>query len=289
MARRMHLGLLALGLLGSLSAYADATVWSVRGKQNTVWLAGSVHALPADEPQLPQAFERAYAGADALVMEVDLDDTDAVATQRWTLEHGTFKDATTLRMVLGEGRHARLAAAATRLGLPIEGLQIFEPWMVALTLVQLELKRLGLDPEHGVEKRLERRALADRKEILGLETTEEQLGILDGLSYEEQARFLELTVAESAALPQQLEELLAAWRRGDSLALEDLLLAEYAHFPTLYRRLVTDRNRSWIPRLEDLLDDERDYLVVVGALHLVGDAGVVRLLERAGFEPRPAP
>lgn len=285
----MRLWLLSLGLLGSLSAQAAGSVWALRGGHNTVYLAGSVHVLPDTERSLPPAFDRAYAEAEALVMEIDLDDVDELATQRWVLEHGTFAGDTTLRMTLGEQRHARLAAEAGRLGLPLEGLQEFEPWTVALTLVQLELQRLGMNPEHGVEKQLQRRAGQDHKEILGLETTEQQLGILDGLSYEEQARFLDLTISEAESMPGEVEALLDAWRRGDSRALERLLLAEYGSFPTLYRRLVTERNRSWIPRIRELLHDRRDYLVVVGALHLVGDQGVLRLLERAGLDPQPVP
>lgn len=286
----MRLWLLALGLLlGSLTAHAGATVWAVRGGQNTVYLAGSVHALRPGDTALPAAFERAYAEAEALVMEVDLDDLDEAAAQRWLLENGTFRDGTTLRMALGEERYGQLAAEAVRLELPIEGLQMFEPWAVALTVIQLELQQLGLDPLIGVERQLQRRAAGDRKEITGLETLEEQLGVLDALSYEEQARFLELALSEAESMPQELEKLIAAWRRGDTDALEKLLLAEYEQFPVLHRRLITERNRRWIPQIRELLAQRQDYLVVVGAMHLVGDTGVLRLLERAGFDPQPLP
>jgi hypothetical protein len=283
----MRFGLLALGLLGSLTAHADGAVWAVRGEKNTVYLAGSVHALRAGDATLPDAIETAYRDAEAIVMEIDLDDVDEVAMQQWLLEHGTFRDGRTLRMALGEKRYERAAEAAQRLGLPIEGLQMFEPWAVAMTLMQLELTRLGLDPQIGVEKQLERRAAADRKEILGLETAEQQLGILDALGEADQARFLELTVEEAEEMPRQLDALLRAWRNGDTAALEALLLAEYRAFPSLFGPLVTERNRRWIPRILALLDDERDYLVVVGALHLVGSEGVLALLARKGHSARP--
>ena len=62
------------GLLGSLAAFAEAPVWAIRGAHNTVYLAGSVHLLRSRDATLPAAFERAYKGANALVMEIYLDD-----------------------------------------------------------------------------------------------------------------------------------------------------------------------------------------------------------------------
>lgn len=281
----MRVWLAALGLLCSLSAYADSPVWAVRGKQNTVYLAGSVHLLRAEDGPLPGAFDRAYADAEALVMELDLDDLDPRGLQDWMRERGTFADGTTLRETMGEQRHRDLAAATARLGLPIEALQEFEPWVIALTLVQLQYQRLGFDSEQGVEKQLERRARTDGKQIRGLETLEEQLGLLDALSYEEQARFLELTVAELQDLERQTDDLLAAWRAGDAERLAALMSEEFEKFPALYRALVCERNLRWMPAIEKLLEDEQDYLVVVGALHLVGRDGLLDLAQRRGWRP----
>jgi hypothetical protein len=62
---------------------------------------------------------------------------------------------------------------------------------------------------------------------------------------------------------------------------------DFNGFPTLYHTLVSDRNRRWMPQIERLLAADQDYLVVVGALHLVGDGGLLQLAKAAGFEPRP--
>lgn len=287
MARFLRCWLLALGLLGGLTAEAASPVWVLRGENNTVYLAGSIHLLRPDDAQLPEAFERAYADAEAVVMEIDLDDLDEAQIQRWMIERGTFPEGQTLRQVLGEARHRDLAAALAPLGLPVEAMQQLEPWTIALTLTQLQLIRLGFDPESGVENQLERRARGDRKEILGLETLEEQLGLLDELSYEEQVRFLELTVAELRDIGEQVDELLAAWRSGDIERLSSLLGEEYRKFPRLYEALVSARNARWMPRVEGLLRENRDYLVVVGALHLVGRDGLLELARRRGLDPQP--
>jgi uncharacterized protein YbaP (TraB family) len=106
--------------------------------------------------------------------------------------------------------------------------------------------------------------------------------VLSGLSLADQKRFLLMTLDESAQADAELEQLLAAWRKGDTSALAALLSDEFERFPQLYRPLTEDRNRAWVGQLDDLLDDRDDYLVVVGALHLVGRDSVVDLLRQRG-------
>jgi uncharacterized protein len=283
----MRRWLLIVGLFSCLSAQAQSPVWAIRGTHNTVYLAGSVHLLKTGEASLPPAFERAYTSSKALVMEVDVDELDSPAAQSLLLEKGMVAEGSTLRASIGEARYTRLAAEAQRLGLPIEGLEQFQPWAIALTLTQLEYLQLGFDPEEGVEKQLGRRAHLDGKKIQGLETLEEQINILAGLSAQDQARFLDLTVTELKDADRDTREILAAWRVGDAAKLAALMTEDYRSFPSLYRALVTDRNRRWLPQIERLLKGDQDYLVVVGALHLVGDGGLLQLARAQGFAPRP--
>ena len=275
-----------LGLLfGGLSAHAQSTIWALKGTHNTVYLAGSVHLLRPDNSSLPAAFDKAYADAEALVMELDLDDFDPVVAQAWMMEHGTLPGDATLRRTIGEAQYQRVATEATRLGLPLASVQRFEPWAIALTLVELQYTKLGFDPDEGVERQLERRARTDRKEIRGLETLAEQLGKIDALTYPQQARFLRLTVDDLHEMADDTDELLEAWRSGDNEKLARLLGVEYDGFPELYRSLVTDRNRNWLPKIEALLADDKDYMVVVGALHLVGKHGLIEMLRQRGLKP----
>jgi uncharacterized protein YbaP (TraB family) len=283
----MRAWLLIVGLLGSLGAQAQSPVWALKGAHNTVYLAGSVHLLKKDDMTLPPAFEKAYASAKGLVMEVDIDEIDTPAAQAILLQKGMFADGSTLRESIGEARYARVAVEAARLGLPPEALAQIEPWAIALTLTQLEYLQLGFDPEEGVEKQLGRRAHADGKKIQGLETVEEQLNILAGLSKEDQARFLDQTVSEMQDADRETQEIVAAWRSGNAGKLAALMSDDFRTFPSLYRALITDRNRRWLPQIERLLKGDQDYLVVVGALHLVGDGGLLQLVRADGLEPRP--
>jgi uncharacterized protein YbaP (TraB family) len=274
------------GLLGSLSAFAEAPVWAIRGAHNTVYLAGSVHLLRSRDATLPAAFDRAYKDADALVMEVDLDDLDPAAAQTWMLEHGMIADDKTLGDIVGKQRYQRVEQEGNRLGVPVEALQRLEPWLVAMTLAQLQYMKLGFDPEQGVEKQLERKAQADHKEITGLETLDEQLGLLANMSTDDQAKFLDLTLEEMHEMERETDTLLGAWRSGNAQQLASMLSDEYKVAPVLYRTLVADRNKRWMPQIEKLLKSDQDYLVVVGALHLVGNGGLLELTKARGFEAK---
>lgn len=274
------------GLLGSLTAYAEAPVWAIHGAHNTVYLAGSVHLLRSRDAALPAAFDRAYKDADALVMEIDLDDLDPAAAQGWMLEHGMIGDEKTLGDIIGKPRFQRVEQEGNRLGIPIEALQQLEPWLVAMTLAQLQYMKLGFDPEQGVEKQLERKAQTDHKEIAGLETLDEQLGLLANMSIDDQAKFLDLTLEEMREMQGETDSLLSAWRTGNAQKLASMLSDEYKVAPVLYRTLVADRNKRWMPAIEKLLQSDKDYLVVVGALHLVGTGGLLELTKARGYEAK---
>ena len=279
--------LLIVGLIGCLAAQAQSPVWALKGAHNTVYLAGSVHLLKKDDTSLPPAFDRAYADAKTLVMEVDIDDVDSPEAQELILQKGMFADGTTLRDSIGEARYARVVTEATRLGLPAEGLQQFEPWALALTLTQLEYVQLGFDPDAGVERQLGRRAHADGKHIQGLETLAQQINILASLSKDDQAAFLDETVTEMHDADRETQQIVAAWRSGNAAKLAALMTEDFRNFPSLYFALVTERNRRWLPQIERLLKADQNYLVIVGALHLVGDGGLLQMTRAEGLEPRP--
>lgn len=284
MGRKTCRRLLALGLLGCLTAHAGSPVWAIRGDHNTVYLAGSVHLLKANDAALPAAFDRAYAGSRTLVMELDLGKVDPMAAAGWMMEHGALPEGSNLRKAIGEERYRRVATEAGRLGLPMEMADQLAPWVLGLQLMELQYAQLGFDSQAGVEQQLEHRAQTDGKPTAGLETLSEQLGLFEALSPEEQAKFLDLIVTEMRDVGSDTQAVVTAWRAGDAAKLASLLGDEYKSFPALYRALVTDRNRRWVPQIEKLLKEKDNYFVVVGALHLVGDGGLLDLMRRDGFK-----
>jgi uncharacterized protein YbaP (TraB family) len=275
--------LLALGLLGCLSAQAASPVWAVRGSHGTVYLAGSVHLLPADDTALPPAFGRAYEDSARLVMEIDLGKLEPLEAAAWMADHGSLPPGTKLSDILGAARWQRVSAAATSVGLMSAGLSQQQPWLVGIELTEEAYTHEGFDPDAGVEEQLLRRAQADGKPTAGLETLEEELGGLVALSREDQIRMLDETLGELKDVKSEMTQIVGAWRAGDAPQLAALLSEEYKSFPALYRPLVSERNLRWLPQIEQLLGGKDNSLVVVGSLHLVGDGGLLELLRKRGY------
>ena len=272
-----------LGLPAGAQARDRHLLWAVEGEHNTVWLLGSVHVLRAGDATLPTAAEEAFDDAEQIVMEVDLDgaDADPLALATAMQSQALLPEGQTLRSVLGSD-YAAMNAQARQSGIDLASLDPFAPWLVAMAVLDREMARRGYLPEHGVEQTLARRAARQGKPIEGLETAAEQFAMLASMPLPTQKRFLQMTLDESAELDQELADMLAAWRTGNTAALAAMLEEESQTFPDLYRRLTIERNRAWVQQIDRMLDSRDDYLVVVGAMHLVGPESVVDLLRRRG-------
>ena len=281
-----RLVLACLVLLPAVNAAVAAdhpvTMWMAEGTTNRVYLLGSVHLLREQDHPLPQVIDDAYDDAETLYMELDMDDLDPVYMQSAINRLGMLDEGTTLRDVMGEELYAEALAAAAELDIPLEMLERTEPWLAAITVEQLALARIGFNPAWGVEMHLLRKAASDGKTIHGFESVEQQLAYLDGLSPDAQRDLLMQTLTESAEIRELMDDLILAWRSGDIDYLEQNLLDDVAGYPELYDTIVASRNRLWVDTIDGLLEHGDDYLVVVGALHLVGAEGVPQLLEQRG-------
>jgi len=276
-------------LAGPATAAEDShplSMWQVDGTNNRVYLLGSIHMLRESDHPIPSAIYDAYADAEVLVMELDMDDIDPVAEQALISELGLIQGGGTLRDLMGANLYAEAESLANELQIPLTLLANSEPWYAAITVEVMMLMRAGFSPMHGIEMHLSEIAARDNKEILGLETTRQQLELLDNLSLTTQREMLMQALTDSADLAHVMDDLIDAWRYGDVEFLEENLLADLEDFEELHQAIVVNRNIDWVGQIQALLDDEDDYLIVVGALHLVGDNGVPSLLANRGLEVR---
>lgn len=282
-------GALLLASVAGCQHVAESTVWSVKGERNTVYLAGSVHALQKDHAQLPPELELAYGKVNAIVMEVDLDDLNPLEAVQFLTTRGTLPGSQTLSDVIGADKYSKVAALATSIELPEPAIAKLEPWAAAMVLTQMALLKTGFDPQLGIDMQIMERARTDGKTIDGLETLEEQLGIFDSRSEAEQIKFLVDAADDIPQMQDDLRRLVAAWRAGDMDALDREFREERAKAPALYDALLGERNRKWLPKIEALLAEDRDYLVVVGTLHFVGSDGLLELLNQSGHKAKSLP
>jgi hypothetical protein len=277
-------GALAL-LFASPVVFGALPMWQIAGATNTITILGSIHFLRPDDP-LPAAVVEAYDAADVVLMELDLDDLDPLAMQGLVQRLGMDPEGRSLETLLGPADWQRARQKAQAMDIDLTLLRGFEPWLAAVTITQLRLQQLGFAADYGVEQQILQRARRDDKEIRGLETPEQQLGLLDGLPAQAQRTFLLVTLDEAAGIGEEIDDIVAAWRRGNMHALEDELLEGLMDQPEIYQSIVVQRNRNWASAITALTRARDDYLVVVGTLHLVGPDSLVNLLSREGHPPR---
>ena len=275
--------LLFLFFIGG-TAFGDALpIWEIEGTSNRVLLLGSVHFLRASDYPLPEGINAAYDLADTLVMEIDMDALDPALAQKTMMSMGVSQSGQSLRDALGEANYQEASRRAESLGVPFTIFDQFEPWFAALSITQLRMMQLGFDPAWGIETQFTQQAANDAKDIEGLETLEEQLGFMDKLDDKTQQQFLLQSLEDAATLQDQVETIVAAWRTGDVNTLEELMLEGFESAPALEDALLIQRNRNWVQPIKNLQNKPDNYLVIVGAMHLVGENSVVAMLEDKGI------
>ena len=267
-------------------------LWKATDGDNTVYLLGAFHLLrPTDYP-LSRDVDLAFADAEMLMFELPPEEMSspqlgldmaraALRTDGTTLD-SELPAATIERLRRWEAGNAELMA---RTGMTAAALQAMEPWFAALVVTLTEMGKLGLQPDLGIDAHFAARAAAQRKPTAGLETGAEQIAFLDGMSPAEQRQFLDEALGEAEKGPAAMEAVHRAWRDGDADTLWRQMAVDMREaYPALYQRINVDRNDAWLPAIEARLaaSGGDDTLVVVGALHLLGEDGVVEKLRGRG-------
>ncbi|MFQ2132709.1 TraB/GumN family protein [Aeromonas hydrophila] len=284
---RLHRLLLPflLCLLLPLSAFADPAFYKVSKGDQQHWLLGSIHAGKPSLYPLPDPIERAWLQSRALVLEVDL---THISQQQWQ-EMGAITrlvDGKTLKEHVPLDLYRRTIIAAGQNGLTENMLAPLRPWFAAITLTQAALERTDFSSALGVDQHFAKQAGDSGKPIIGFETLLEQLGYLASVG-DNQTLMLESTLDELPELERGFREVMKAWEEGDEATLINLLKSEMAP-PKLQawleQTLLAERNHNWLQKWSTLPNES---FIVVGALHLYGDQGLLALLEQQGWRITP--
>ena len=286
--------LLATVLVGACATAAAAPpvplLWKASSGDHTVYLLGSFHMLKPTDYPLSRDVDGAVADAETVLFEISPGEMNSPALAANMMRAGLRTDGTTLDEQIGPELAAKLEAwAAAQPGgtaMTAAVMQRFEPWFAGLTVSIMQMTAMGLDPSLGLDRHFMAVAKEQGKPVAGLETAAQQIALFDGMDPEEQVQMLADALDDAAAGTDRLEALHADWRAGDVDALWDGMAADMRReFPELYRRINVERNEAWLPKLAARLDapGDDDTLVVVGALHLLGDDGVVAGLRERGY------
>lgn len=281
-----RLGLALCGLLLCVTVRADGalhSLWELHGKHNTVYLLGSIHVLRLGDYPLAPALLEAYGNAKSILMEVNLEEISSAQVQEEMLTSAVLSDGRTLPDVLGQTRYARAAALAHEAGVELSLFDQFAPWFAAEAISQLQLAQLGFQPDAGVEMYFMERARNDGKSVAGLETVHDQISLFQNMPLDTQAEYLASSLEQAHDLPKEVDSMVRAWQRGDMQWFENQLQSEFGRDPRLYQSVLGARNRKWVPKIEALLNDDKNYLVIVGTGHLAGQGSVIDLLKKDGI------
>ena len=287
----MLIRFLAALLLATATGAASAEppkplLWKVSDADNSVYLLGSFHLLkPGDYPLSPKVY-LALEDAEHVVFELSPDEMNDPALGQKMLAVARRADGQTLQAALPAATWSQLVAYAGRRGLPLENFALLDTWFIGLLIGMTEMQLAGLDSSLGLDKHVAAQAVAAGKPVGALETADQQFAMFDSLTPAEQLKSLQDSLDDVDAMAREVERMHAFWRAGDGDGLYAMTGAEMkAELPELYERLNVARNRAWLPRIRAMLDrsSRDDALVVVGAMHLLGEDGVVRMLRDAGY------
>ncbi|WP_053980398.1 TraB/GumN family protein [Marinagarivorans algicola] len=283
------LSLLAAGTLFSGSfltnqAQADAMVWRVSNEHGELYLGGTIHMLrPSDYPLKPE-YDIAFKDSDTLVFETDINAAMDMGFQQQMMMQMSLPPGKTLQDILSPKTYTRLSTFAAERGLPIDMLQSFKPALVAVTLTQLELQKLGITATNGIESYFSGLAKTHNKSVSSLETPDEQIAIMASMGEGYEDDFINGSLDDFENLAQEFKHLINAWKEGDvSTINEKMTTMMKDRFPQMYNNLLVKRNFNWIKEIDRLIKTPDKEFILVGAAHLAGNDSVQNLLKAQGY------
>lgn len=277
---------LVFQILFAPNVFAKSAVWKVSKGDDYFYLGGTFHILSADDHPLPEEFVQAYADASEVIFESDIKAASSPSFVQKMMTSMMFSDGRTLASELKPETYARLKAFMDARQLPAESFAQFQPWGVSMILVMQEYASLGMTPEYGVETYFDQLATRDDKTIQSLETVDQQLEFLSSLGDIDPDLNIDYTLRDLGKAAGYIQELKTGWRTGDLAAIEKnvSVVQMKEEFPVIYETLLATRNDNWMKQLVTLFDDDAIEIVLVGALHLAGEEGLINQLQMAGFE-----
>jgi uncharacterized protein YbaP (TraB family) len=286
MARTVRrFALLLAGLAAAGSAHAAPALWAASDGDSTIYLFGTAHAVRADAKWRTPALDEALASSKALWLEMETgEDRSATAS---VIQKLGLDPAAPLATKLTPAMQAKLNAVLAQYGFPAAQVAPMRPWLAGVTLAMLPLAKAGLDPKAGADAALRESAKAQGDRIEGFDSPERQVRYLADLPEAEQIAFLENVLERAAGGTEVPLKIAAAWEQGDLATIDSVLNSELkAKAPTLYRRLLVERNARYADRVAELLAGKEDQLVAVGVGHLVGGDSVLAMLKAKGIALR---
>lgn len=260
-----------------------SSVWKITNGDKSIFLAGTMHMLSADDYPLPDSYAAAYEASQELVFETDVSALTTPAFQQKSMQILTYTDGTTLDQVLSAETLRQLKAHLTKRGIPYSNLKTMKPTLISLTLTLIEFQLMGLTTE-GVDSFYFSKAGLDGKTRTWLETPDQQLSFIANMAMDDEDEMILYTLNDIETMPERMGELKQAWRAGDMQTFIAVGLDSWINdYPELYNSILVQRNNNWMPKIEKMLNTQEVEMVLVGALHAPGEYGLLAQLAAKGY------
>ncbi len=278
--RYVFLSYMCMGAL-----WAQHMFWEVNGTTGgKVYLLGSIHIGNESMYPLPKEIMDAYKASSYLVVELKENTPTQMALQDAMYKKGRYDDNDTIKNHIKSSTFYDLSQWVQSIGLEMKAFLSFKPWVVGLTLSQMELVKYGYSPEFGIDHYFQQKAKQDQKPIFSMESVAQQLSVLydeNNDSYSEQV--LNLMIKSRAKDLNQTQRFFKAWSEGNETYFTNEVLFVSNLYPKVKENLLLKRNELMYKKVERYRRNSRgrSYFMVVGTGHLIGEDGVVAKLKDA--------
>src|SRR5213592_843843 len=296
-ARGVLIGLVLLGLtplsataVSPAQKFPKCCVWRVTNAKAPFYLVGSIHALSKKDYPLPAPYDRAVKDSTRFVFEFD--PNRGTEFEKKFEAAGKYPPGQDIRSKIDPGLLAWLRQNVMtvkqdtrRAGRKHDGNFDggYKPWWIAQHLVgPATYSKSSLS--HGLDDYFVDLAIRKKKEIDGLESVDEHVAVMGGLSDRDSEFILRDALDQPMAAEKEFSRMHKAWLKGntDALWAGDTRLRTKA--PWIAARFVDNRNTKWVPRIEAELKSGKPTAIVAGALHFSGPNSVIKLLEKRGYK-----
>jgi uncharacterized protein YbaP (TraB family) len=276
----------------SAEARGTAFMWEVRDGEAKLYLLGSIHAAKGELYPLKPVIMEAFEESDVLAVECDVTAITSRPDYLDLMKKVMYNDGTTIKDHIPDDLYEKADAILRENGLSI-GLYIkYKPFMLASIISSCKLSEWGYDPYNGIDIHLIGLAKEMDKDVAEIESADFQYEMLGGFSDEIQLLELRNTVEGIESSREFMDEMFRYWVEGDVKSFEELVFQEdeslSPHEIELNReyekRLFDDRNVGMVQKAEEYLKSGKTYFFVVGAGHMVGETGIIKLLRDKGYD-----
>jgi uncharacterized protein len=258
-------------------------MWKVSSPTATVYLFGSIHLAVKEMYPLPQAVESAFDSAKILAVEVNIKRFAEGEMLKMVQQYGMYPANDSLTKHLPAETLAALDQFCAEYGFPREGLEQMKPWMVSTIVSLLPYMKAGADPKLGLDLHFLEKAKTTQR-IDEFETADFQFALLSSGTESQQIELLNSALKHASRAGEFRLRVIKAYETGDPAGVEETLREQAAEARWFYKQAIDDRNIKMAEKIETYLQGKDPVFVVVGLGHLVGEKGILKLLQAKKYD-----